>query len=170
MTAVPISSPSLPYLPALKRVDTHSFTAGSTGEFSSRENSHHYLRRIRTHELPLSSLPCFTARPMSSFRYLTVKGLNSIVYCCRLSLTLSCPMNLRNYPFDNHECGLKVESCESYANPFLQIWLSCYRDAPVLKTDHLYILHYYSSSPTTSPTSTALWVKIFFSLFWNNKK
>ena len=76
MTAVPISSPSLPYLPCPQE-GRYPFTAGSTGEFSSRENSHHYLRRIRTHDLPLSSLPCSTARPLSPTRgvdYFTLKG------------------------------------------------------------------------------------------------
>ncbi|XP_076468213.1 glycine receptor subunit alpha-4-like [Babylonia areolata] len=31
-------------------------------------------------------------------------------YFARLSLTLSCPMNLRNYPFDRQECTLKIGS------------------------------------------------------------
>ncbi|XP_033743548.1 glycine receptor subunit alpha-2-like [Pecten maximus] len=36
---------------------------------------------------------------------------NSIVhYTTRLSLTLSCPMNLRKYPFDQQTCSVKIES------------------------------------------------------------
>ena len=37
---------------------------------------------------------------------------------CRLSMTLSCPMNLRYYPFDKQSCTIQIMSCEY--SPLLQ--------------------------------------------------
>ncbi|KAK7097043.1 glycine receptor subunit alpha-2-like [Littorina saxatilis] len=45
-------------------------------------------------------------------------------YFARLSLTLSCPMNLRNYPFDRQECALKVESFGFDADKLILEWVA----------------------------------------------
>lgn len=45
-----------------------------------------------------------------------------ILYSIRLSLTLSCPMDLKYYPLDRQTCQLRMASCESY---FSSINISC---------------------------------------------
>jgi len=35
-----------------------------------------------------------------------------VLYSTRLTSTLSCPMNLKHYPFDKQACSLKLASCE----------------------------------------------------------
>ena len=37
---------------------------------------------------------------------------------CRLPMTLSCPMNLRYYPFDKQSCSILIMSCEY----FFRVW------------------------------------------------
>lgn len=51
-------------------------------------------------------------------------------YFARLSLTLSCPMNLRNYPFDKQECSIKIESF-AYDNSKLRLDWSTHPNTPV---------------------------------------
>lgn len=53
---------------------------------------------------------------MSLTHCITMSGYASILssFCnvyFRLSLTLSCPMDLRNYPFDKQVCRIEMESC-----------------------------------------------------------
>ncbi|KAK7471348.1 hypothetical protein BaRGS_00036023 [Batillaria attramentaria] len=50
-------------------------------------------------------------------------------YYARLSLTLSCPMNLRNYPFDRQECALKIESFGFDSEKLILEWVT--DDVPV---------------------------------------
>ncbi|ESO83382.1 hypothetical protein LOTGIDRAFT_53634, partial [Lottia gigantea] len=47
-----------------------------------------------------------------------------IVYISRLSMTLSCPMNLRNYPFDKQRCSVEIMSF-GYTEDKLQLtWIN----------------------------------------------
>lgn len=39
----------------------------------------------------------------------------------RLSLTLSCPMDLRHYPFDEQRCSISMESCMYQLVPKLRV-------------------------------------------------
>ncbi|XP_025088665.1 glycine receptor subunit alpha-2-like [Pomacea canaliculata] len=45
-------------------------------------------------------------------------------YLARLSLTLSCPMNLRNYPFDRQSCSLKIESFGFDSEKLILEWVT----------------------------------------------
>lgn len=53
-------------------------------------------------------------------------------YFARLSLTLSCPMNLRNYPFDKQECSIRIESFAYDTSKLTLAWaLSREQERPV---------------------------------------
>lgn len=43
---------------------------------------------------------------------LRIKPNGHILYSIRLSLLLSCPMDLTFYPLDTQQCSIKVASCE----------------------------------------------------------
>ncbi|XP_069130982.1 glycine receptor subunit alpha-2-like [Argopecten irradians] len=47
---------------------------------------------------------------MSANKMIRIHKDTIVHYTTRLSLTLSCPMNLRNYPFDQQTCAVKIES------------------------------------------------------------
>ncbi|XP_060083748.1 glycine receptor subunit alpha-2-like [Ylistrum balloti] len=47
---------------------------------------------------------------MSANKMLRIHNTTHVHYTTRLSLTLSCPMNLRKYPFDQQTCSVKMES------------------------------------------------------------
>lgn len=38
---------------------------------------------------------------------------SNLFFCLRLTLTLSCPMDLKNFPMDIQTCTMQLESCES---------------------------------------------------------
>ena len=40
----------------------------------------------------------------------TIEPLNS--YVCRITLTLSCTMDLRRFPMDYQRCSVQIESCK----------------------------------------------------------
>lgn len=42
---------------------------------------------------------------------------------CRLTLILSCPMDLKNFPMDVQTCTMQLESCECCVPSFLRPWL-----------------------------------------------
>ncbi|MBN3288184.1 GLRA3 protein, partial [Polyodon spathula] len=46
----------------------------------------------------------------------------NVLYSIRLTLTLSCPMNLKNFPMDVQTCIMQLESCKAQdiANPLLE--------------------------------------------------
>ncbi|KAF3425459.1 hypothetical protein E2986_06603, partial [Frieseomelitta varia] len=63
--------------------------------------------------------------------YIRIFPNGSVLYSIRISLTLSCPMNLKLYPLDRQVCSLRMASCE-YTNisKFLTVgqpttWYSC---------------------------------------------
>ncbi|CDQ70951.1 unnamed protein product [Oncorhynchus mykiss] len=43
----------------------------------------------------------------------------SVLYSIRLTLILSCPMDLKNFPMDIQTCTMQLESCESPSISFL---------------------------------------------------
>ncbi|OWF51197.1 glycine receptor subunit alpha-2-like [Mizuhopecten yessoensis] len=47
---------------------------------------------------------------MSANKMIRIHKNSLVHYTTRLSLTLSCPMNLRKYPFDQQTCSIKIES------------------------------------------------------------
>ncbi|KAH1022955.1 hypothetical protein HUJ04_012256 [Dendroctonus ponderosae] len=44
--------------------------------------------------------------------YIRIFPYGSVLYSIRISLTLSCPMNLKLYPLDRQICSLRMASCE----------------------------------------------------------
>src|SRR6218665_1833568 len=49
-------------------------------------------------------------------RMLRLSPDGTIFYTQRLSLTLSCTMNLERYPMDNQTCYIELGSCESFGD------------------------------------------------------
>ncbi|KAK6030748.1 Neurotransmitter-gated ion-channel ligand binding domain protein [Ostertagia ostertagi] len=45
-------------------------------------------------------------------KMLRISGDGKIAYGMRLTSTLSCSMNLRNFPLDSQNCTVEIESCE----------------------------------------------------------
>lgn len=51
------------------------------------------------------------------------------VFCPRLTLILSCPMDLKNFPMDVQTCTMQLESCKDFVSSFnshcliIHIWL-----------------------------------------------
>ena len=45
--------------------------------------------------------------------YIRIFPNGDVLYSIRISLTLSCPMNLKLYPMDRQTCALKIASCKS---------------------------------------------------------
>ena len=46
--------------------------------------------------------------------YIRIFPNGDVLYSIRISLTLSCPMNLKLYPMDRQTCALKIASCKFY--------------------------------------------------------
>lgn len=44
--------------------------------------------------------------------YIRIFPYGSVLYSIRISLTLSCPMNLKLYPLDRQVCSLRMASCK----------------------------------------------------------
>ena len=42
--------------------------------------------------------------------------LGTVLFSIRVSLTLSCPMNLKLYPLDTQTCPMQIASCRLYAS------------------------------------------------------
>ncbi len=58
---------------------------------------------------------------VSPFHFSTITVLLSL--CSRLTLVLSCPMDLKNFPMDSQTCTMQLESCE-----LILMWTdTCYR-------------------------------------------
>lgn len=80
--------------------------------------------------LPLL-FPIWTCGPMacvfpslsSTFLYVWHFSVLVCSFCLRLTLILSCPMDLKNFPMDIQTCTMQLESCES---SFLPLLLSVY--------------------------------------------
>ena len=45
--------------------------------------------------------------------YIRIFPNGDVLYSIRISLTLSCPMNLKLYPMDRQTCALKIASCKT---------------------------------------------------------
>lgn len=59
---------------------------------------------------------CLFLKPFCAFDILPVLLLFSLPICffyLRLTLILSCPMDLKNFPMDIQTCTMQLESCES---------------------------------------------------------
>ncbi|RWS21452.1 glutamate gated chloride channel GluCl5-like protein [Leptotrombidium deliense] len=84
-----------------------------------------------------------------------------VLYSIRISLVLSCPMDLKYYPLDRQLCNISMASCEllihnGYTTEDLVfIWK---KESPVQVTKHLHLprfaLQKYSTSYCTSRTNT----------------
>lgn len=44
--------------------------------------------------------------------YIRIFPNGNVLYSIRISLTLSCPMNLKLYPLDKQTCSLRMASCK----------------------------------------------------------
>ncbi|XP_035233221.1 glutamate-gated chloride channel-like [Stegodyphus dumicola] len=44
--------------------------------------------------------------------YVQIDPDGNVYYALRLQLVLSCPMNLKHYPFDKQSCRIRVSSCK----------------------------------------------------------
>ncbi|XP_041357667.1 glycine receptor subunit alpha-2-like [Gigantopelta aegis] len=55
-----------------------------------------------------------------------------IMYISRLSVTLSCPMNLRNYPFDKQMCSLQIMSFGYTEDKLKFNWMNSSGNSPVI--------------------------------------
>ena len=44
--------------------------------------------------------------------YIRIFPNGDVLYSIRISLTLSCPMDLKLYPMDRQTCALKIASCK----------------------------------------------------------
>lgn len=55
-----------------------------------------------------------------------------VTYTTRLSLTLSCPMNFRNYPFDKQTCKIILESFSYNEGNIVLNWLNVTGQKPVI--------------------------------------
>lgn len=67
-----------------------------------------------------------------------LKYLNCI---SRVSLTLSCPMNLKLFPMDQQKCSLEMRTCKWFVTPSFSLWnsvelLSFLSNAPVKNNSH----------------------------------
>ncbi|ESO89505.1 hypothetical protein LOTGIDRAFT_125321 [Lottia gigantea] len=58
-----------------------------------------------------------------------------LTFYARLSLTMSCPMNLRKYPFDKQICALQMESFGFDQDNVILAWAM--NDTPVAVNDHI---------------------------------
>ena len=47
-------------------------------------------------------------------RYMCDSG--TVLFSIRVSLTLSCPMNLKLYPLDTQTCPMQIASCRFHVN------------------------------------------------------
>uniref|UniRef100_A0A1I7Y3M6 Ig-like domain-containing protein n=1 Tax=Steinernema glaseri TaxID=37863 RepID=A0A1I7Y3M6_9BILA len=80
-----------------------------------------------------------------------------VLYSVRLSMTLSCPMNLRSYPMDVQKCNLKLASYAYTTDDIEYVWKS---DNPIQLNYDLvnslpqFTLSNYSSADCTSVTNT----------------
>lgn len=45
-------------------------------------------------------------------KMIKLKGNGELMYGMRFTTTLSCMMDLRNYPLDSQNCTVEIESCE----------------------------------------------------------
>lgn len=50
----------------------------------------------------------------------TVRHCPMLFSLLRITLTLACPMDLKNFPMDVQTCIMQLESCESCTHPFWQ--------------------------------------------------
>ena len=44
--------------------------------------------------------------------YVRLYADGTVLFSIRVSLTLSCPMNLKMYPLDTQKCPMQIASCE----------------------------------------------------------
>lgn len=74
----------------------------------------HYSLNLLTHQFS----KCFGVFSLNPFVLLTSpiassSLFRSVFFYLRLTLTLSCPMDLKNFPMDIQTCTMQLESCES---------------------------------------------------------
>lgn len=80
--------------------------------------------------------PIWTCGPMacvfpslsSTFLYVWHFSVLVCSFCLRLTLILSCPMDLKNFPMDIQTCTMQLESCESSFLPLLFSIYSLFTD------------------------------------------
>ena len=51
--------------------------------------------------------------------YVRIYADGTVLFSIRVSLTLSCPMNLKLYPLDTQKCPMQIASCK-YFSPYCQ--------------------------------------------------
>lgn len=74
----------------------------------------HYSLNLLTHQFS----QCFGVFSLNPFVLLTspiapLLSSGLFFFYLRLTLTLSCPMDLKNFPMDIQTCTMQLESCES---------------------------------------------------------
>lgn len=68
----------------------------------------------RARHQPAGSPGCLRGSAPGSAHCLAFPVLSSLL---RITLTLACPMDLKNFPMDVQTCIMQLESCESCAHP-----------------------------------------------------
>jgi len=108
---------------------------------------------------------------MEENSYVRVFPDGGVLYSVRMTVTMSCPMNLRTYPFDTQTCCLQLASYGEHSRNLVYDWKA---ENPVQFISHLSLPHYQLVDTTTGHcdvlTSTGQYscVKVMFKMSTNS--
>ena len=64
--------------------------------------------------------------------YVRIFADGTVLFSIRVSLTLSCPMNLKLYPLDTQTCPMQIASCEGRLEIFQILKIKLFKMAGLL--------------------------------------